>query len=335
MKKLLTIAAIAALVSTSAAIAAPKVFKFESSNGAGEQVFEIQKKWADGIEAASNGRFKIDLLPLNAVVKSSDLMTGVNKNIIQGMLSTTAQFAGDDPGFGLIGNTISAWGADEDILKFYYYGGGMEVVDEIIQEWGGKLFGVAVTGSESFVSKKPLRNIEDFKGVKMRAPSGPVTKLFASFGAAPVNLPGSEVYTSLDKGVIDAADYSNFANNQKQGVNDIAKFPIYPGFHSSPTVHMIMNLNEWNKLSAEDQAFFESYAKGLAMDSLISAHYADRLAVGEALAKGIEPIAWDEAELAKVRQHAMKIWDEIAADSEIGKKYLDVLVAYLKSQGQM
>ncbi len=334
MKKILAMTAAAALIATSA-MAADINYKFESSNFAGEQVFEIQKKWCDDIEAASNGRFKIDLLPLNAVVKSDDLLKGVRNNIIQGAISTTATFAGEDPGFGLIGNTISAWGSDEDILKFYYYGGGMEVVDSILNEWGVKLFGVAVTGSESFVSKKPLRNIADFKGVKMRAPSGPVTKLFASFGAAPVNLPGSEIYTSLDKGVIDAADFSNFANNQAQGVNDIAKFPIYPGFHSSPTVHMMINLKEWEKLTPEDQLFLVSYAKGLAMDSLISAHYQDRLAVGEALQKGITPVAWEEDELVKVRQHAKTIWEDIAADSEMGKKYYDVLVKYLKSQGQM
>jgi TRAP-type mannitol/chloroaromatic compound transport system substrate-binding protein len=334
MKKFLGLTAIAVFTATSA-LAAQITYKFESSNFAGEQVFEIQKQWCGNIEAVSNGRFKIDLLPLNAVVKSDDLLKGVRNNIIQGSLTTAAKFAGDDPGFGLIGNTISAWGSDEDILKFYYFGGGMEVVDKILNEWGVKLFGVAVTGSESFVSKIPLRNIDDFKGVKMRAPSGPVTKLFAAFGAATVNLPGSEIYTSLDKGVIDAADFSNFANNQKQGVNDIAKFPIYPGFHSSPTVHMFMNLKEWEKLSPADQQFFKSYAKELALDSLIGAHYQDRLAVGEALKKGITPIAWEEDELVKVRQHAKKIWEEIASKSEIGKTYYDALVEYLKSQGQM
>ena len=336
MKKLLIASAAAALFAvTASASAAPTTLTFQSANFAGEQVFETQKKWCDGITAASNGRFEVELLPLDAAVKTNDLLRATGNNIIQGALASTAHYAGDDTGFGLIGDTISAWGSDEDILKFYYEGGGMEVVDKILNDWGVKLFGVSVTGSESFVSKKEIHTIEDFKGVKMRAPSGPVTKLFASFGASPVNLPGSEVYTSLDKGVIDASDFSNFANNQKQGVNDIAKFPIYPGFHSSPTVHLIMNLDTWNGLSAEDQAFFQSYAKSLSLESLLSAHYQDRLAVAEALKKGITPVAWDDEELKKVRQHAQKIWEDIAANSEIGKTYYDALVGYLQSQGQM
>lgn len=334
MHKIIATVAIAALAATTAS-AAPVTFKFESSDAAGSQVYEIQKEWTDRIEAASNGRFKIDLLPLDAVVKSSDLLTGVRNNVINGALATTANYAGEDPGFGLIGDPISAWGSDEDILKFYYLGGGLKVVDEILNQWGAKLIGISLTGSESFVSKKNIRSIEDFKGVKLRAPTGPVHKLFSSFGAAPVSLPSSEIYTSLDKGVIDAADYSTFASNQKQGVNDIAKFPIYPGFHSSPTVHIILNLKEWEKLAKNDQVFLQSYFKGLAMESLIRPHYEDRLAVAQALKKGIQPVAWSDEERAKVRVHAQKIWEEIAAKSEIGKKFLDTLITFLKAQGQM
>ncbi len=179
--------------------AAPVSLKFASTNAAGEQAFEVQKEWTDAVEKASNGRIKISLLPLDAVVKSSDLLTGVRNNIIDGAVSTSAHYAGDDAGFGLIGDTISAWNSDEDILKFYYYGGGLEVVDKIFQAYGAKLIGVCITGAESLPSKLPLRGVEDFKGVKMRAPSGPIHKLFAKMGAAPVGLPGSEIYTSLER----------------------------------------------------------------------------------------------------------------------------------------
>ncbi|SBW12546.1 TRAP dicarboxylate transporter-DctP subunit [uncultured Alphaproteobacteria bacterium] len=335
MRKLFAIGALTVFAAMAPAEAKPITFTFESSNFSGEQVFEVQKKWCEGVTAASNGRFAIELLPLDAAVQASGLLRATGNGIIQGAIATTAHYAGEDPGFGLIGDTISAWSSDEDILKFYYEADGMKVVDGVLKDWGVKLVGVSVTGSESFVSKKPLRTIDDFKGVKLRAPSGPVTKLFASFGATPVNLPGSEVYTSLDKGVIDAADFSNFANNQKQGVNDIAKFPIYPGFHSSPTVHMIMNLKTWQQLSPEDQKFFVSYAKELSLESLLSAHYQDRLAVREAVKKGVTPVSWKEDDLLKVRQHAQVIWKEIADNSEIGKVYYDALIKYLQSQGQM
>ena len=320
------------LVATSL-FAAQINLKFASTNAAGEPSYEVQKKWTDAVEKASNGRIHIDLLPLDAVVKSTDLLTGVRNKILDGAISTSAWYSGDDPGFGLIGDTISAWNTDEDMFKFYYFGGGMQVVDKIFNAYGAKLIGVAMTGAESLPSKIPLKGVADFKGVKMRAPSGPIQKLFAMMGAAPVGLPSSEVYTALEKGVIDAADYTTFSGNYKTGVLDIAKYPIYPGIHSSPTVHIIMNLDEWKALPENDQIFMQMFFKGMALDSMLRPHYEDRIAFGEAVKKGITPVAWSDTEKAKVRSYAREIWEETAKKSEIGKMYYDALQKYLASQG--
>lgn len=309
--------------------------KFQSSNFTGEQVYSIQKQWTDSVEKTSNGRIHIDLLPLDSVLKSSDMLTGVRNNIIDGAIATAAMYSGDDAGFGLIGDTISAWNSDEDILKFYYYGGGLEVVDKIFQAYGAKLIGVSVTGAESLPSKVKLEKVSDFAGVKIRAPSGPIQKLFSKMGASPVGLPGSEIYTALEKGIIDAADFSTFANNQKQGVHDIAKYPIYPGIHSSPTVHIIMNLKKWNALSENDQTFLVDHFKGMALDSLLQAHYEDSIAYGEAVKDGVTPVAWSQEERAKVRAYAQDIWKDISENSEIGKMYYDTLIKFLGSQGML
>lgn len=330
--KKISMLASALLISTVAQSADIKL-KFQSSNFTGEQAYTIQKKWVDSVEASSNGRIHIDLLPLDSVLKSSDMLTGVRNNIIDGAVSTSAMYAGEDPGFGLIGDTISAWNSDEDILKFYYYGGGFEVVDKIFNAYGAKLIGVSVTGAESLPSKVKIEKVEDFKGIKIRAPSGPIQKLFASFGASPVGLPGSEIYTALEKGIIDAADFSTFSNNQKQGVHDIAKYPIYPGIHSSPTVHTIINLKKWNSLSENDQTFLINHFKGMALDSLVQAHYEDRISYGEAIKEGVTPVTWSDEERDKLRSHAKVIWKDIAENSEIGKMYLDSLMKYLDSQG--
>lgn len=333
LKKL--IIATASLVIAGSALAEGVHLKFQSSNFTGEQVYTIQKKWADSAAAASNGRITIDLLPLNSVLKSSDMLTGVRNKIIDGAVATAAMYSGEDPGFGLIGDTISAWNSDEDILKFYYYGGGFEVVDKIFQAYGAKLIGVSVTGAESLPAKVKIEKVEDFKGVKIRAPSGPIQKLFARMGAAPVGLPGSEIYTALEKGIIDAADFSTFANNQKQGVHAIAKFPIYPGIHSSPAVHTIMNLNKWNALSKNDQAFLIEHFKGMALESLLQAHYEDQIAYKEAIKQGVTPVNWSAEERDKVRSYAKEIWKEIADESKLGKMYYDTLLNFLDSQGML
>ncbi|WP_205563340.1 TRAP transporter substrate-binding protein DctP [Cohaesibacter haloalkalitolerans] len=309
-------------------------FKFTSANYAGEQVYEVQKKWTDNIKAVSNGRITIDLLPLDAVVKPADSLMAVRNNIIQGGMLSSAHFSGVDKGFGLIGDTLGAWTGDEDILKFYYAGGGFEVVDKIFQEQGVKLIGVQLTGAESIPSKIKIEKVDDWKGVKVRAPSGPVQQLFEKMGATPVNLPGSEIYSALDKGIIDAADFSTFSNNQAQGVNDIAKFPIYPGIHSSPTVHIFMGLKQWNAIDENDQKFLLAYFRGLALDTLLIPHMADEVAYKKAVANGATPVAWSTEERTKVRKLAREIWEDIASQSKIGATYLDALKSYYVATGR-
>ncbi|MBL0381977.1 MAG: hypothetical protein JKP90_20630 [Desulfofustis sp. PB-SRB1] len=89
-----------------------------------------------------------------------------------------------------------------------------------------------------------------------------VQKVFAAAGAAPVNLPGSEVYTSLEKGVIDAADYTLFSVNQQQGMHKIGKYPVFPGFHSMPLQVVTINKDIWNELPESIQTMMETASGG-------------------------------------------------------------------------
>ena len=77
----------------------------------------------------------------------------------------------------------------------------------------------------------PIDKFKDLKAVKIRAREGP--------GASSVNLPSSEVHTSLDKHVIDASEYSTFAAIQAASLNKIAPNPIYPGFRSMPLINAV------------------------------------------------------------------------------------------------
>ena len=214
---------------------------FQSSDQAGEIAFKVQEKWAYLVYHASNGRIKIQITGAGSVVEHNQTLESVGSNIIQGDITDPSYFSGKDSAFSLIGNLIGAWSSPWDFIRFMYYGGGFDLHNELLNNYGVELLSVSTVGTEAFVSKKPIKNINDLQGVKLRAPEGLVQDLFRSLGAAPVNLPGSEVYTSLEKGVIDASDYSIFARNQSQGMNDIGKYPIYPGWHSTPANQLTIN----------------------------------------------------------------------------------------------
>ena len=149
-----------------------------------------------------------------------------------------------------------------------------------------------------------------------------------------MNLPYSEVYTSLDKGVIDAADSTVFSTNHQQGLHKVAVHPVYPGFHSMPLVEVAMNLEKWNSMPEDLQEIMTVSVRDFAQDAVARLSINDLKAVAEAKADpSITVHNWPAEERAKFRTIAMDQWSKVAASSENAQKVYDLLTEYLKSQG--
>ena len=122
------------------------------------------------------------------------------------------------------------------------------MLNEMYKPFNAYAVGWMFWGIESMVSTQPIGKMEDFKGLKMRVPQGMTAMLFQELGASVVVLPGGEVYSALDKGVINTSDWASPSMNQRMGFFQVAKYTNYPGFHSMPMASFTVNLNEWNKL---------------------------------------------------------------------------------------
>lgn len=313
------------------AFAADYNWAIQTSGAAGDDVTRFLNQYAKWVAEDSNGRIQISIMPADSVVKYTETLDAVGANIIQGDVTDPSYFAGKDPAFSLIGNMVGAWSDPSQLFDMMANGGGFEIFDKLLNQYNVKLLAVACTGVEAFVSKVPIRSVADFKGVKLRAPQGMVNNVFTAIGATPVNLPGSEVYTSLEKGVIDASDYTVFATNQAQGMNDIARFPIYPGFHSMPTMQMTLNLDVWNSLPDDLRKIVQKDAIRF-RDYMIQEHHKlDAKAVAEAKAKGIEVVSWPASEVAKFREIAKTQWPKWS-NSPTAKVWADAVSKYWDSK---
>lgn len=337
MKRLLigtTLAIVAAIGLAGTALAQEFSFRFQSSDPAGNPNFEYQKGWTELVAERSGGKVKIELLPVGSVVEYNETLDAVAAGILDGQICDSSYWAGKDPAFGLIANPVGAWSDAAQMIDFVENGGGKEIMQELLGSYGLHFIGVSTPGLEAFVSRVPLDGVDDLKGLKMRAPEGPIANVFAAAGAAPVNLPSSEVYTSLDKGVVDAADYSVFSVNQAQGLNNVAKHPVYPGFHSLPLVEVSMNAAKWEALPDDIKKMLEETVKEFQQTQINGLKAADQKAVEEAKAEGsITVHDWPEEERAKFRKLAVAEWENVAKGSPMGQKVFDTLTAYLKDKG--
>ena len=337
--KTLAGAAVAITMSVSAPFAANAQdysFKFQSSDPAGNPNFIIQQEWAERVGTLTGGRISIEMLPVGSVVEHNETQDAIAAGILDGHITDTSYFSGKDPAFGLIANPVGAWSDPQEMFRFMEYGGGKELMNSLVEPYGLHFIGATTPGLEAFVSAVPLDGVDDLKGLKMRAPEGMVNEVFAAAGATPVNIPGSEVFTSLDKKVIEAADYTVFSTNQAQGLHDIAKHPVYPGFHSMPLVEVSMNKAKWDGLPADLQEILTVSVRDLAQDEVSQLVAKDMKAVAEARAKGDITIHnWSQEERNKFRAIATKQWAKVAERSENDKKVYDTLMEYLTSQGMI
>lgn len=328
------VAASAAALLSGTALAQEFAFKFQSSDPAGNPNFELQQGWVESVEEATDGRVKIELLPVGSIVEHQETQDAIQAGILDGHITDTSYFAGKDPAFGLIANPVGAWSDPQQMFDFMNEGGGNELMNELVEPYGLHFIGATTPGLEAFVSKVPIDSVEDLEGVKMRAPEGLVQNVFAAAGAAPVNLPGSEVYTSLDKGVIEAADYSVFSTNQAQGLNEIAPHPIYPGFHSMPLVEISMNKQKWDSLPADLQETLTRTVNEFAVHEVEVLAQRDEEAAAKAREGGEVTIHdWSEEERAKFRKIAQGEWEKVASRSQNAQKVYDKLTGYLTEKG--
>ncbi|MFT7369966.1 MAG: TRAP-type mannitol/chloroaromatic compound transport system substrate-binding protein [Alteromonas macleodii] len=325
---------IASTLFANTAIAQDYQWTFQTSAQAGDNFFPIEEEWAERVQTMSGGRIEITVVPVGTIVAHNETLDAVGAGILQGHITDPSYFSGKDPAFAMLGNLVGAWSEPQQMFNYMNYGGGNELFNELVNPYGLQFLGASATGVEAFLSTKPIYGVDDLAGIKMRAPEGMVQEVFAAAGASPVNLPGSEVYTSLEKGVIDAADYTVFSTNHAQGMHDFAQYPLYPGFHSMPVIEVSLNKEIFDTLPDDLKAILDVSVRDFAQDMVARLDAENAIAVAEATADpDITIINWSDDERSKFRAIAQTQWANWAARSEMAGKAYTSVSAYLIAAG--
>ncbi len=320
-----------------AASAADRVLKIQtSSNASHASLAYLNEEWVPKLEAMTGGAITVELLPVDAVVPRRETAEAIAVGILDGDLTSINYFAGIDPAFALMGDLIAGYDSADQIQAFCAQGGGKEILQKLYDTHfpGVHVIGCGAYAREAFVSKVPIRGVADFKGIKVRSPEGLAADVFKRAGAAPVSMSGSETYGALEKGVIDAADNSAYANNDANGMHKIAKYPIFPGIHSTPILQLTLNQQVWDDLGTANQVALETWY--LAAYNGLRQHFdrLDRQLVARDKAAGeIEVIDWPQEERDKLRLIAQEAWNDFAAGSDLAKEVFDAHVAFMKDAG--
>lgn len=329
--------AVGLAVSASAAMAADRVLKIQtSSNASHASLAYLNEEWVPKLEAMTDGALSVELLPVDAVVPRRETAEAIGVGILDGDLTSINYFAGIDPAFALMGDLIAGYDSADQIQAFCAQGGGKEMLQKLYDTHfpGVHVVGCGAYAREAFVSKVPVNGVADLKGLKIRSPEGLAADVFKRAGAAPVSMSGSETYGALEKGVIDAADNSAYANNDANGMHKIAQYPIFPGIHSTPILQFTVSEMVWEELSDAEKVALETWY--LAAYNGLRQYFdrLDRQLVARDKAAGeLTIIDWPQAERDKLRVIAQEAWNDFASQTDLAKEVYETHVAFMKQAG--
>ena len=293
-----------------------------------QQAFE---RFAADVAERSEGRIEIEALPVNAVVPPGEMLDAVAANIIQGMNGGTGYFVGKDAAFALLADFNAGYENPQQLTAWFYEGGGIDVAREVYAQHGLYYLGPVLWGAESIPSKEPLRSIADFEGIKMRAPEGMGAAIWRKVGVGVSTLPGTEVYTALERGKIEATDWGTLGMNDELGYDKIAPYAIYPGIHSMPAADVSINLDLWNGLPDDLKQILQDATIAFNEDSIAANAELDK-----SFADARDPetlINWGSEERRELREVAQEVWAEWGEKSELAKKVYESNLDFMKQQG--
>ncbi len=265
------------------------------------------------IDEMSAGRLKIKVYGAGELVPAFEVFDAVSSGTAQmghGAAyywkgkSEAAQFFSTVP-FGLTAQEMNAW---------LYYGGGMELWQELYQPFGVVPVAAGNTGVQmGGWFNKEINSPADLKGLKMRIP-GLGGEVLRRLGGTPVNLPGGEIFTSLQSGTIDATEWVGPYNDLAFGLHKAAKYYYYPGWHEpGTTLECIINQQAFAELPKDLQAIVTNACKAVNIDLLSEFTARNNAALHKLLTEHkVELRSFPENVLKELRGVADKVVAELA-----------------------
>jgi TRAP-type mannitol/chloroaromatic compound transport system substrate-binding protein len=329
-----------------AAVAAPAVVKAQGpismrwqSTWPSKDIFhEYALDYAKKVNDMTGGDLKIEVLPAGAVVPAFGLLEAVSKGTLDGGhgvlvyhygKQTALALWGSGPGYAMDANMLLSW---------HRYGGGKELLAKLYASIGANVvsfpYGPMPTQPLGWY-KKPITKVDDFKGLKFRT-VGISIDVFQAMGAAVNALPGGEIVSAMDRGLLDAAEFNNATSDRVLGFADVSKVCMLQSYHqNAEQFEILFNKTKYDALPDKMRAIIANAVDAASQD--MSWKAIDRYSQDY-----IELQTKDKVKFYKtpdaVLKRQLEVYDEVvakkAAENALFKEIVESQLAFAKRTTQ-
>ena len=305
----------AVAVALSASNAHAQRVKWKMQSAFGSQLVHLGEsgvRFSEDVKRLSDGKFDIKFFEPGALVPALECFDAASKGSVESCWTTPGYHTGK-LGTGVAFFTAVPFGPQiGEFLAWKWHGGGNDIRAAKYAEFNLIAFDCFCIGPEtSGWFKQPVNSLEELKGMKMRF-FGLGARVMQKMGVSTQLLAGADIYPALEKGVIDATEFSMPDIDQNLGFYQIAKNNYYPGWHQQVSCsEFLMNRDAYNKLPDNYKAMIEVAAGKQVIQTYADTEAKNPTAMNNMLSKfGVTNRRWDDATLAKFEA----AWQEVVAE---------------------
>jgi TRAP-type mannitol/chloroaromatic compound transport system substrate-binding protein len=327
-------AAVAAVASPAIAQSMPEIkWRLTSSFPKSlDTIYGGAEQMAKYVAEMTDNKFQIQVFAAGEIVPGLQALDATTNGTVEMCHTVSYYYVGKDPTFAIFASVPFGLNARQQ-NSWWYQGGGMEIANEFYKKFNVYAHPAGNTGTQmGGWFRKEIKTVADLSGLKMRI-GGIAGQVLQKVGVVPQQLAGGDIYPSLEKGTIDAAEWVGPYDDEKLGFQKVAKYYYYPGFwEGGPTVHAFTNLDKWNSLPKNYQAIMTNAMANT--NSWMAARY-DMLnptALKRLVAGGTQLRPFTNEVLDACLKATNELWGEISAKNADFKKAIDAMQAYRSDQ---
>ena len=298
-----------------------------------DTLFGSAELFSKTVSALSSGKFEVSVHGAGELMPAFGVVDGIQNGTVEMAQTAPYYFTGKSPifalgcavPFGLTARQTDAW---------MTYGNGRKLMDAFYANYNIKSRSAGNTGTQmGGWFRKEIKTVADLKGLKFRMGGGVFGETMKRLGVVSQSLPGGEIYQSLEKGTIDAAEWVGPYDDEKLGLNKVAPFYYYPGWWEGGTeLDFYINTKAWAALSAENKAIVEAATDVAARDLMAKYDDYNPKALKRLVGAKTQLKAFSKELMDVGYKTAMEVFAEEEAKSPEFKKIHQDMRAYQRDQ---
>ncbi len=288
-------------------------------------------RFTEVVERMTGGDFMLKFFEPGALIPANEGFDATSKGSIEAAWTTAGYDVGKYPALAFF--TAVPFGPSMgEYFAWKKFGGGDVLEQEIYGQHNVKKIDCFAIGPEtSGWFKVEIKDLEQLRGLKMRF-FGLGARVMQKLGVSTQLLAGGDIFPALEKGVIDATEFSMPAMDIKYGFYQIAKFNYFPGWHQQVSVsHLLVNMDKWNALPEKYRAIIEVACGDSIHHTFAETEYVNPSAMVEMGEKyGVVTKRWTDAQLAAFEKAWLQVLEEDSKADPLFKKVADSYLGFRK-----